>query len=114
MTANSDSRRKIDVHAHDLPSGYSDEMRNARLTHPDGVPDYPQWDPQLAVRKYDEFGIETGMLSISSPGVHYRDDAAARHLARSVNEAGTELVVKYPGVSACSRTFHQADNDPCG
>ncbi len=90
MNSNDDAGRKIDVHAHYLPPGYADELRKAGLTHPDGMPDYPQWSPQLALQKYDEFGIETAMLSISSPGVHYGDDAAARRLAREVNEAGAE------------------------
>jgi 6-methylsalicylate decarboxylase len=90
---NSEVRRKIDVHAHYLPPGYADEMRKAGLTHPDGMLDYPQWSPQLALDKYDEFGIETAMLSISSPSVHCGDNAAARQ----VNEAGADLVIKYPG-----------------
>jgi hypothetical protein len=97
MNAKSHSERKIDVHAHYLPPGYADELRKAGLTHPDGMPDYPEWNPQLALRKYDEFGIEKGMLSISSPGVYFGDDAAARLLARKVNDAGAELVIKYQG-----------------
>jgi len=94
---NPDARRKIDVHAHYLPPGYADQMRRAGMIHPDGMPDYPQWSPQLALDMYDEFGIETAMLSISSPGVHCGNDAAARRLARQVNDAGAELVIKYPG-----------------
>jgi 6-methylsalicylate decarboxylase len=97
MNAKSHSERKIDVHTHYLPPGYADELRKAGLTHPDGMPDYPEWNPQLALRKYDEFGIEKGMLSISSPGVYFGDDAAARLLARKVNDAGAELVIKYQG-----------------
>jgi 6-methylsalicylate decarboxylase len=102
MSSDTDSRsgpskqNKIDVHAHYLPPGYADELRKAGLTHPDGMPDYPEWNADLALRKYDEFGIATAMLSISSPGVHYGDDAAARRLARKVNEAGAELAIKHP------------------
>jgi len=94
--SSSDSNRKIDVHAHYLPTGYADEMRKAGITHPDGMPDYAAWSPELALEIYETFGIATGILSISSPGVHYGDDAAARRLARKVNEAGAELVSKYP------------------
>src|SRR5215467_12760148 len=96
MSAISNSNRKIDVHAHYLPPGYADEMRRAGFVHPDGMPDYPKWSPQLALETYDRFGIETGVLSISSPGVHYGDDAAARRLARHANEAGAEAVIKHP------------------
>ena len=80
--SSSDSNRKIDVHAHYLPTGYADEMRKAGITHPDGMPDYAAWSPELALETYETFGIATGILSISSPGVHYGDDAAARRLAR--------------------------------
>jgi len=34
----------------------------------------------------DRQGIATAMLSVSSPGVHFGNDDAARALARSVNE----------------------------
>jgi predicted TIM-barrel fold metal-dependent hydrolase len=96
MSTNPNSHRKIDVHAHYLPLGYADEMRKAGIVHPDGMPDYPKWSPDLALEMYEKLGIETGILSISSPGVHYGDDAAARRLARHVNDAGAKVVAKYP------------------
>jgi predicted TIM-barrel fold metal-dependent hydrolase len=91
------SVRKIDVHAHYLPDGYADAMRKGGITNPDGMPGYPKWSPELALETYEKLGIATGILSISSPGVHYGDDAAARGIARMANEAGAELAVKYPG-----------------
>jgi len=90
------SKRKIDVHAHYLPDGYADEMRKGGVVKPDGMPGYPNWSIELALETYEKYGIETGMLSISSPGVHYGDDAAARRLARKVNDAGAEAVTKHP------------------
>ncbi|MGO9606345.1 MAG: amidohydrolase family protein [Candidatus Binataceae bacterium] len=84
------------MHAHYLPSGYADELRKAGVVHPDGMPDYPKWEPELALETYERLGIGTGMLSISSPGVHFGDDMAARRLARKVNEAGAEAVAKHP------------------
>jgi predicted TIM-barrel fold metal-dependent hydrolase len=90
------SNRKIDVHAHYLPEGYEEEMRKAGVTQPDGMPGYPKWSVDLALETYEKYGIETGMLSISSPGVHYGDDAAARRLARKVNDQGAEAVTKHP------------------
>jgi predicted TIM-barrel fold metal-dependent hydrolase len=44
----------------------------------------------------DRLGIRTSLLSISSPGVHLADEAAARDLAREVNEAGRQAVVDHP------------------
>jgi 6-methylsalicylate decarboxylase len=96
VSATSNFNRKIDVHAHYLPPGYADEMRKGGIIHPDGMPDYPKWSSELALETYEKFGIETGILSISSPGVHCGDDAAARRLARKVNDAGAEVVTKHP------------------
>jgi hypothetical protein len=45
----------------------------------------------------DRLGIETAFLSISSPGVNFGDDVAARTLARQINEEGARLVREYPG-----------------
>ena len=87
---------KIDVHSHFLPQGYAEEMIRAGLSMPDGMPGYPQWNPELALETYDGLGISTGILSISSPGVHYGDDLAAKQLARRVNEAGADLVRRFP------------------
>jgi 6-methylsalicylate decarboxylase len=94
--ADSTSIGKIDVHAHYLPPGYADELRSAGLTQPSGMPGYPEWSPPLALEKYEKFGIATGMLSISSPGVHYGDDQKARRLARKVNEAGASFARDFP------------------
>ena len=90
------SNRKIDVHAHYLPDGYADEMRKGGIVNPDGMPGYPNWSIALALETYEKYGIETGILSISSPGIHYGDDAAARRLARKVNDAGAEAVTRHP------------------
>lgn len=57
----------------------------------------PEWDPSAAIAMMDEAGIETGILSISAPGVHFGDDAAARELARELNDYQAELVRENPG-----------------
>jgi len=56
----------------------------------------PDWDPEAAIAMMDDAGIETGMLSISAPGVHFGDDAAARDLARELNDYQAELVRERP------------------
>jgi hypothetical protein len=44
----------------------------------------------------DQAGIDRAILSMSSPGVHFGNDAAARVLAREVNEAGAWISQQYP------------------
>jgi predicted TIM-barrel fold metal-dependent hydrolase len=45
----------------------------------------------------DATGVRTSMLSVSSPGVHFGDDAAARRLGRQLNEFAIGLVHAHPG-----------------
>jgi 6-methylsalicylate decarboxylase len=45
----------------------------------------------------DNLGIAIGMLSVSSPGVHFGNDTKARALARSVNEFAARTIGEYRG-----------------
>ncbi|MFC8370839.1 amidohydrolase family protein [Streptomyces sp. NPDC057239] len=87
----------LDVHAHFLTDSYVRRAREAGHELPDGVPAWPTWSAAAHLELMDRCGIGTSMLSISSPGVHFGDDAAARRLAREVNEAGAETVRDHPG-----------------
>ena len=86
---------RIDVHQHLLPPRYREALEAAEQTA-GGWPT-PQWDVEAAIAMMDEVGIETGVLSISAPGVHFGDDAQARELAREVNDYQAELVKDRPG-----------------
>jgi len=88
---------RIDVHAHFLPARYRREAAAAGHEHPDGTPGLPLWDTDRALAMMEGLNIRTAMLSISSPGVHFGDDAAARALARAVNEEGAKAAADNPG-----------------
>ena len=87
----------IDVHAHLLPGFYVEQATAAGHAHPDGMGAWPAWSVQAHLDLMDRGGIRTAMLSMSSPGVHFGDDKAARALARSVNEYTAQLVHDHPG-----------------
>ncbi|MFF3846478.1 amidohydrolase family protein [Streptomyces sp. NPDC002328] len=87
----------IDVHAHLLPDFYVQQATAAGHAHPDGMGGWPAWSVQAHLDLMDRNGIETAMLSISSPGVHFGDDKAARLLARRVNEYTAEVTRDHPG-----------------
>ncbi|MEU6171508.1 amidohydrolase family protein [Streptantibioticus parmotrematis] len=87
----------IDVHAHFLTDAYVQAASAAGHGSPDGMPRWPAWSPQAHLELMDSCSIATSMLSVSSPGTHFGDDAAARALTREVNEYGAELVRAYPG-----------------
>lgn len=88
----------IDVHAHFTTDSYIDAAKAAGHNDPDGMPEayWPRWDPKTHIDLMDEAGIARAMLSMSSPGVYFGDDAAARVLAREVNEAGAEAKKNHP------------------
>ncbi|MET9515744.1 amidohydrolase family protein [Streptomyces sp. NPDC002994] len=86
----------VDVHAHFVTDSYIDGARAAGHELPDGIPNWPSWSVAEHLELMDRNGIDTAVLSISSPGVHFGDDAAARRLAREVNEAGARTVRSHP------------------
>lgn len=88
---------KIDVHAHFLPDSYRTALLAAGHDRPDGFPQLPAWSVEEQVAAMDRLGIATSLLSISSPGVYFGDEAAARDLARETNEIGRRAVVDHPG-----------------
>ncbi|MFF9776307.1 amidohydrolase family protein [Streptomyces sp. NPDC013978] len=87
----------IDVHAHYLPDFYVEQATAAGHAHPDGMGGWPSWSVRDHLELMDRNGIETAMLSLSSPGVHFGDDKAARLLARRVNEYTAELARDHRG-----------------
>ena len=89
--------RAIDVHAHYLPEAYRVALLAGGHGQPDGFPQIPDWSAEQHLAAMDRLGIETSLLSISSPGVHLGDEAATRDRAREVNEAGRRAVVDHPG-----------------
>ncbi|OKJ94967.1 amidohydrolase [Streptomyces sp. CB03234] len=87
----------VDVHAHFVTDSYVRRAKEAGHRMPDGVPAWPSWSATAHIELMDRCGIDTAMLSVSSPGVHFGDDTAARRLAREVNEDGAEAVREHPG-----------------
>jgi 6-methylsalicylate decarboxylase len=76
--------RTVDLHQHIIPDFYweaSNEDGNAA-----GGITPPRWSLDAAIAYLDEARIDVAVPSISTPGVHFDDDAAARNLARRVNE----------------------------
>ncbi len=86
---------RIDVHCHFLPDFYAEALVAAGHGKPDGFP-MPAWNAETMLRNMDALGIERAYLSISSPGVNFGDDAAARDLSRRVNDEAAPLKRAWP------------------
>jgi aminocarboxymuconate-semialdehyde decarboxylase len=84
----------VDIHHHVLPDFFW------RATNEDSSPvggiTPPPWSPEGMISFLDDAGIDIGVTSISTPGVHTGDDKAARALARRCNEYSAELARTHP------------------
>lgn len=89
--------QSIDVHAHYITDHYREAAIAAGYSKPDGMPAIPEWDVHNTLAVMDSIAIQTAMLSISSPGIHFGDDNAAMALARAINEEGAKIISDHPG-----------------
>jgi predicted TIM-barrel fold metal-dependent hydrolase len=87
---------RIDVHSHFVPEKYRAALVAAGHSKPSGMPAIPAWSTEQHLAMMDRNGIDAAVLSISAPGLHFGDDAAARALARHVNDEGAKLTQAYP------------------
>lgn len=84
----------IDVHHHILPDVFWRATNDAH--NPVGGIAPAPWSKESTLSFMDDAGIDVAITSISTPGVHMGDDAAARDLARCVNELSAGLIQERP------------------
>jgi len=78
----------IDVHHHLAPPAYTAELKKHEL----GAGPTLDWTPEKSLADMDASGIATSILSITTPGVWFADDAEAATLARACNDYGAKLI----------------------
>jgi len=86
--------RRIDTHHHVVPAAYAAWLRSRGLAA-GGLP-IPDWSCETALAVMDKYGVQTAILSVSTPGVHLGDGAEARRWAREVNEYAAKVVGDHP------------------
>jgi 6-methylsalicylate decarboxylase len=84
----------VDTHHHMLPDFFWQATNEGG--HPVGGVAPPPWSRASMLSFLDDAGIDVAITSISTPGVHTGDDAAARTLARQCNELAAELTRDRP------------------
>jgi predicted TIM-barrel fold metal-dependent hydrolase len=84
----------VDMHHHVLPDFFW-AATNERDAPVGGIAP-PPWSRSSALSFLDDAGIDVAITSISTPGVHMGDDAAARALARRCNELSADLIRERP------------------
>jgi predicted TIM-barrel fold metal-dependent hydrolase len=101
----------LDVHAHYMTPRYHAECEAAGHREPDGMPGLPGWSPEQALDLMGDTGVSAAILAISSPGVHFGDDRAARDLAAHVNDAGADVVAQRPDAFGLAAVLPLPDVD---
>ena len=84
----------VDIHHHMLPDFFW-RATNEGDQPVDGIAP-PPWSRASTLSFLDDAGIDVAVTSISTPGVHTGDDAAARLLARQCNELAAEMIRDRP------------------
>jgi hypothetical protein len=82
----------IDTHQHVVPPAYARWLRDRGWRLP-----VPDWTPDHARATMDRHGIETALLSVTTPGLYLAQHVEARRMARQVNEFAAEQARSYPG-----------------
>ncbi len=90
---------RIDTHHHVFPAPYlAAAKRLGRLADVvSSKPSLVDWTPAQSLDVMDRHGVQTAIVSISTPGVWWGNDAEGRALARACNESTAEMVRAYPG-----------------
>jgi predicted TIM-barrel fold metal-dependent hydrolase len=86
--------QRIDTHHHVVPPEYAAWLRRRGLDA-GGLP-IPAWDVDADLAAQDACGVQTAILSVSTPGVHLGDAQEARAMARRVNEFAATVVQAHP------------------
>jgi predicted TIM-barrel fold metal-dependent hydrolase len=84
----------VDVHHHILPDVFFRATNDAH--NPVGGIAPAPWSKESTLSYMDDAGTDFAITSISTPGVHMGDDAAARDLAKQVNEISAGLIQERP------------------
>jgi 6-methylsalicylate decarboxylase len=84
---------RIDVHHHLTPPDYISALG------PDVELPPPQrfWSVAKSIEDMDRAGVATAMVSMTTPGLWFGEDAAARRLARGCNEYAARMAADHRG-----------------
>ena len=86
------ARRIIDVHAHLTPPAYLQDLAGAGDLQPPTL----NWTIGRHIEDMDKAGVEWSILSVTTPGVWFRDVARGRRLARLTNDYAAEMRQQHP------------------
>jgi len=90
---------RIDVHHHFLPPAYMKE-EHERISFKHGSVSTDRllsWKPEFSLEAMDGNGVETAIVSVSTPGPWFGDVPAGRRLSRMWNDFAAEQIRTFKG-----------------
>lgn len=91
--AAAETAQRIDVHHHYAAPAWEDAAR-AQDAYSAA---WKGWSPQVAINALDRGGVQKALLSVTTPGTWFGNDAAARRLARDCNEYAATMIAQHRG-----------------
>jgi predicted TIM-barrel fold metal-dependent hydrolase len=90
---------RIDLHHHyTSPEWFAFLTEHHEKSYPfPGLRTLSKWSAAAGIEAMDAGGVQTAVLSTTTPGVWFGDVAEARRMARNMNDFGAEIVRAYPG-----------------
>jgi 6-methylsalicylate decarboxylase len=86
--------RRIDVHHHFANTELIRLMNEKKMS---GFQTWIPYSPAKAIEDMESGGVQTSMISITTPGIWFGAADETRRLARDLNEYGAKMVSDYPG-----------------
>ncbi len=89
----------IDVHHHIVPPFWFEEVKDRIAAQGGGriIPTWYGWSPQKAVEAMDKNGVQTALISMTTPGIFFGDVPQGRRLSRAFNDYAMQIVKDHPG-----------------
>lgn len=101
---------RIDVHHH-FASPYW--MRTADGISPSTMGIWHPWTPQKSIATMDEGGCQKAILSVTTPGISFGDNAQSARLARDSNDYAAKMRSDHPGRFGLFAAMPFPDVDAC-
>jgi predicted TIM-barrel fold metal-dependent hydrolase len=103
----------IDVHHHIVPPFWFEEVKDRIAAQGGGriIPTWYGWSPQKAVEAMDRNGVETAIISMTTPGIFFGDVPQGRRLSRAFNDYAMQIVKDHPGRFGLFATLPVPDTD---
>jgi 6-methylsalicylate decarboxylase len=86
---------RIDVHSHMFPKEYAKALNSVKMQTL-GFP-IPDWSVENLLEMMEGCGIETTIVSTTSPAANVGDVKAGRDIARMCNDISAQMIKDYPG-----------------